>query len=230
MYVHTFALSLMCDYHIRASSGGQFMKNILDNHTSRIRELSLKGLLSSTLLHDAQPSFRLRSLQLVGHGNASFPISIIANSEDLLDLDIAWCSVPLTGLTSLKMVSNPTRPLLLLYHGAWGHALFSNARDAQFTRFVVELCRRTSNPLRLTKLRRLDLSPSRNTKEVLNVLSYIVVPQVASIKIHGGIKTPQNISDFASSLSAFISEMTSEDNHAMFYQELNTFLLMASSD
>ena len=216
----------------------QFLKNVLDNHTSRIRELSLKGFSSSTLLdslEDLQPSsLRLRSLQLVdldAHRTPSFPIGIIANSEGLLDLDvvgcnIAWCSMPLTGLTSLKMDSNPTRPLWLDFItvlGGMPSLATLEIRDS--LPMAVELRQRTSNPVRLTKLRRLDLGSKRDITEVLNVLSSIVVPQAASIKISGGTKATPNISlslvsEFASSLSAFISEMISEHNHPMFYREL----------
>ena len=219
----------------------QFMKNVLDNHTSRIRELSLKNISSSTLstlLQNAQPSsFRVRSLQLVGprnsgHVNPSFPIDVIANSEGLLDLDvarcgIAWCSMPLTGLTSLKMVSNPTRPLWSDFIKALGDMPSLASLELQDSLPLADkLCRRTNNPIRLTKLRRLDLGSTADINEVLNVLSYLVVPQVASIKIRGRNSTPQNtslslVSDFASSLSAFISEMISEDNRPMFYQELD---------
>ena len=233
-------LILGLDFATTASTlpHGQFMKNVLDNHTSRIRELSLKGFSSSTLsasLQDLQPSsFRLRSLQLIGrddHTTPNFPIGAIANSEGLLDLDvvgcnIAWCSMPLTGLTSLKMVSNPTRPLWLDFItvlGGMPSLATLEIRDS--LPLAVELRQRTSNPVRLTNLRRLDLGSTRDITEVLNVLSSIVVPQAASIKISGKNKTPQNtslslVSEFASSLSAFISEMISEHNHPIFYREL----------
>ena len=233
---------LILDFNFAAVSStsprGQFMKNVLENHTSRIRELSLRGLSSSTLstlLHDIRPSsFRLRSLKLVcgyNHANPSFPISIMANSEGLLDLDvekcgIAWFSMPLTGLTSLKMASNPTRPLWSEFMEALGGMPSLETLEIRDSLPLAgELCRRTSNPIKLTKLRRLDLDSTTDINEVLNVLSYIVVPQVASIKIRGR-STPHNtslslISDSASSLSRFMSEMISEDNHPVFYQELD---------
>ena len=219
------------------SPGGQFMKDALVNHTSRIRELSLKGVSSSTLsilLHDLQPSsLRLRSLRLVGIYDEcpDFPASLIANSEGLWDLDvvrcnIAWCSMPLTGLTSLKMGSNPTRPLWLDFItalGAMPSLAILEMRDS--LPLAVELRRRTSNPIRLTKLRELNLSSTKDINEVLDVLSSIVVPQVATIKAGGGVDGASNdidslLCDLSSSFSAFISEMSSEHNEPVFYQTL----------
>ena len=221
------------------SPRGQFMKDVLDNHTSRIRELSLRGFSSSTLstlLHDIRPSsFRLRSLQLIGGYNdaPSFPIDIVANSERLLDLDvekcgIAWFSMPLTGLTSLKMDSNPTRPLWSEFIKALGAMPSLAILEMRHSLPLAdELYRRTSNPIRLTKLRRLDLDCSA-VVEILNLLSYIAVPQVTSIKIFSGTLLRNTslpmLSDFAALLSAFISEMISEDSHPMFYEGLNAIL------
>jgi len=129
-------------------------------------------------------------------------------------------------LTSLKMVSNPTRPLWSDFIKVLGDMPSLASLELQDSLPLADkLCRRTNNPIRLTKLRRLDLG-STDINEVLNVLSYLVVPQVASIKIRGRNSTPQNtspspVSGFASSLSAFISEMISEDNRPMFYQDLD---------
>ena len=215
----------------------QFIKNSLDNHTSRIRELSVAGVSSSTLsilLHDLQPSsLRLRSLRLIGiyEDCLDFPASILANSEGLWDMDlvrcnIAWCSMPLTGLTSLKMSYNSTRPLWLDFITALGDmASLATLEMRDSLPLADKLHRRTSNPIKLTKLRELNLGSTRDIREVLNVFSSIVVPQVATIKAGGGVdgtskNVPSFLSDFSSSFSAFISEMSSEHSEAVFYQTL----------
>jgi len=160
-----------------------------------------------------------------------FPASIIASSDSLRELDvvmcdIAWCSMPLTGLTSLKMVSNPSRPLWLDFItvlGGMPSLATLELRDS--LPLANELRRRTRNPITLTKLRQLNLCSPQDMNEVINVLSSIIVPQGATIKIGGGADNGSKnadsfVPDVSSSLSAFISEMSSEHSGAIFYQTL----------
>jgi len=113
-------------------------------------------------------------------------------------------------------------PLVGLHQGAWGHAFFSVPRIAGFTPIGRPASSKNEQPYQAhqasTTGPRFDNGYKRGSKR--SVL--IVVPQMASIKIFGGNSTPQNtsvslVSGLASSLSAFISE----DNHPIFYQELD---------
>jgi len=111
-------------------------------------------------------------------------------------------------------------PLVGLHQGAWGHAFFSVPRIAGFTPIGRPASSKNEQPYQAHQA---STTGPRFDNEVLNC---IVVPQMASIKIFGGNSTPQNtslslVSGLASSLSAFISYVISEDNHPMFYQELN---------
>ena len=134
---------------------GQFMKDVLENHTSesRIRELSLRGLSSSilsALLHDIQLFFRLRSLKLVFHSNCTHQLSQRTQKVcwilDVVRCGIAWFSMPLTGLTSLKMVSKPTRLLWSEFIEALKAMSSLGTLEIHSLPLANQLCRITSNP------------------------------------------------------------------------------------
>ena len=217
------------------------VKEVLNNHTARIRRLCLTGVSSSTLpvlLADLQPcSLRLRTLCLTGDhyaGGPVFPTGLISDSGMLLDLDvtncgIAWFSLRFAGLTSLRIHKTPNRPCWTNFVTVLQSIPALEILDMEDS---LPLSRGAyprdagAQTIKLMHLQKLSLCSTTSMREISNILSLIIVPPSANLEFRCLIDTIHDpdmtgsLSDFASSLSIFFSGMDSEQLEKIFYQQL----------
>ncbi len=221
------------------------MKEILNNHTARIRGLRLTGVSSSTLpvlLGDLQPcSLRLRTLRLTGDccgTSPVFPTGLISNSEIIWDLDvtncgIAWFSLRFAGLISLRIHKTPNRPCWTDFVTALQSMptleIFDMEDSLPISRGVYP-GGASPQTIRLMHLQKLSLCSTTSMREISNILSLIIVPQTANLKFRCTIDTTSrdavkdvvdSLSGFDSSLSIFFSEMNSGQMEKLSYQQLD---------
>ena len=211
------------------------IKEVLKNHTPRIRELAFIQISSAIfflLLGDMAPlSLRLRSLCLQSseHENVPFfSMELLMNPEvlqnlDLERVDVDWIQLPLTTLVSLKIHCPLNRPSWTDFITALrGLPILENLDLYDSLPVASEVHQRPFNPVKLTRLRNLSLHSLADINEVLNVLSFIVVRQTTRLNIGADMTDSQipasAFPNLAPSLSAFISEMTSEHNEKLFYR------------
>lgn len=210
-----------------------FMKEVFDNHGSRIQEIDLRGLTSSflsSILENIQPSsLRLRSLNLscthysLGDDNTDvpvFPAHLLAQPDSLQRLEIDRCAFdcymqPHPFLTHLTVQKPPFRPLLSEFVTALSGMPALETLEMMDSLPLATKAIKLGKKVELPKLSSLHLYSMDNFFEVLNILEVLVVPCTTRVEL-SYVKTvslePQDtaipLSNIGPPLNRFFSCMT----------------------